>query len=106
MWDLITGPWDHDLSRRQTLNQLNHPGTPATLHFKNLIHAWYPEQRNFCQPNEAIRIDLCPITHISTRVKSETKVRPIMQRPSDNLTLQELLKNKMPVQGLFRADRK
>ena len=27
MRDLIPGPWDHDLSRRQTLNRLSHPGT-------------------------------------------------------------------------------
>ena len=25
---LIPGPWDHDLSRRQLLNQLSHPGAP------------------------------------------------------------------------------
>ena len=24
--DSILGPWDHDLSRRQTLNRLSHPG--------------------------------------------------------------------------------
>ena len=24
----IPGPWDQDLSRRQTLNQVNHPGAP------------------------------------------------------------------------------
>ena len=28
MWDSIPGPWDHDLSQRQMLNQLSHPGTP------------------------------------------------------------------------------
>ena len=28
MWDSIPGPWDHDLSRRQVLNHLNHPGAP------------------------------------------------------------------------------
>ena len=28
MWDLIPGPWDHDLSQRQMLNQLSHPGAP------------------------------------------------------------------------------
>ena len=26
---LIPGSWDHDLSRRQTLNPLSHPGTPS-----------------------------------------------------------------------------
>ena len=29
-WSSIPGPWDHDLSRRQTLNQLNHPGAPQS----------------------------------------------------------------------------
>ena len=28
MWDLIPRPWVHDLSWRQTLNQLSHPGAP------------------------------------------------------------------------------
>ena len=28
MWGLIPGPWDHDLSLRQMLNQLNHPSAP------------------------------------------------------------------------------
>ena len=28
MYGSIPGPWDHDLSWRQTLNQLSHPGTP------------------------------------------------------------------------------
>ena len=28
MWDSIPGHWDHDLSQRQTFNQLSHPGTP------------------------------------------------------------------------------
>ena len=26
IWDSIPGPWDHDLSQRQMLNQLSHPG--------------------------------------------------------------------------------
>ena len=26
-WGSILGPWDHDLSRRQMLNRLSHPGT-------------------------------------------------------------------------------
>ena len=29
MWGLIPGPWDHDPSQRQTVNQLSHPGTPT-----------------------------------------------------------------------------
>ena len=28
MQGLIPGPWDHDLSQRQMLNHLSHPGTP------------------------------------------------------------------------------
>ena len=31
MWDSIPGRWDHDLSRRQLLNQLSHPGVPITV---------------------------------------------------------------------------
>ena len=27
MWGSIPGPWDHDLSQRQMLRQLSHPGT-------------------------------------------------------------------------------
>jgi len=27
-WASISGPWDHDLSQRQTLNGLSHPGIP------------------------------------------------------------------------------
>ena len=27
-WGSIPGPWDHDLSQRQMLNRLSHPGTP------------------------------------------------------------------------------
>ena len=30
-WGSISGPWDHDLSQRQTLNQLSHPGTPEEV---------------------------------------------------------------------------
>ena len=33
MRDSIPGPWNHDLSQRQTLNSLCHPGAPH-LHFK------------------------------------------------------------------------
>ena len=28
---LIPGPLDHDLSQRQTLNQLSHPGIPVSM---------------------------------------------------------------------------
>ena len=30
----VPGPWDHDLSWRQTLNQLSHPGAPKAINFK------------------------------------------------------------------------
>jgi len=33
MWDSIPGPRDHDLSRRQTLNHLSHPGAPNMMSF-------------------------------------------------------------------------
>ena len=32
MWGLISRPWDHDLSQRQMLNQLSHPGAPILFH--------------------------------------------------------------------------
>ena len=32
-------PWDHDLSQRQTLNLLSHPGTLKACIFKNLTQA-------------------------------------------------------------------
>ena len=34
MWDSIPGRWDHDLSRRQLLNQLSHSGVPVFIIFK------------------------------------------------------------------------
>jgi len=34
MWGSIPGPRDHDLSRKQTLNGLNHPGAPMQSNFK------------------------------------------------------------------------
>ncbi|XP_064447640.1 gamma-aminobutyric acid receptor-associated protein-like 1 isoform X5 [Mirounga angustirostris] len=36
MRDSIPGPRDHDLSRRQTLNRLSHPGVPV-LHILNIF---------------------------------------------------------------------
>uniref|UniRef100_A0A452VL31 SCAN box domain-containing protein n=1 Tax=Ursus maritimus TaxID=29073 RepID=A0A452VL31_URSMA len=33
MQDSIPGPWDHDLSRRQTLHRLSHPGAPRNSTF-------------------------------------------------------------------------
>ena len=33
MGGLIPGPWDDDLSQRQMLNQLSHPGTPLYENF-------------------------------------------------------------------------
>ena len=31
MRGLIPGPWDHDLSQRQMLNHLSHPGAPNKI---------------------------------------------------------------------------
>ena len=49
MWDSIPGPSDHDLSRRQKLNWLSHPGTLCTCFFE--IKLWYfwttGKQRHF-----------------------------------------------------------
>ena len=36
MRDSIPGPWDHDLSRRQTLNHLSHPGAQIWTFFQVL----------------------------------------------------------------------
>jgi len=36
---LIPGPWDHDLSWRQILNQLTHPRASQTISFLSLIMA-------------------------------------------------------------------
>ena len=33
----IPGLWDHDLSRRQMLNRLSHPGTPSWYHSDTVI---------------------------------------------------------------------
>ena len=33
MWGSIPRLWHHDLSQRQTLNQLSHPGTPTSFSF-------------------------------------------------------------------------
>jgi len=33
MWGSISRPWDHDLRPWQTLNRLNHPGTPSSIGF-------------------------------------------------------------------------
>jgi len=36
MWGSIPGPQDHDLSKRQTLDRLSHPGTPEDHSFKKI----------------------------------------------------------------------
>ena len=42
MRSLIPGPWDHDLSQRQTLNQLSHPDAPwETLHYRTQTEGWW-----------------------------------------------------------------
>ena len=53
MWDLIPGPWDHDLSQRQTLYQLSHPDTPKQLFLK-----WW-QQNKPNQTNEKISQSWC-----------------------------------------------
>ena len=40
MQGLIPGPWDHDLSQRQMLNRLSHPGA-STKHLLH-EHTWVP----------------------------------------------------------------
>jgi len=50
MWDLILGPWDHDLSQRQMLIQLSHPGVPEDEHSLTgaaCVLSWMPTS----QPN-------------------------------------------------------
>ena len=37
MWGSVPGPWDHDLSWRQMLNLLRHPGAPPLLFFEKRI---------------------------------------------------------------------
>ena len=38
MQDLIPRPWDHNLSQRETLQQLSHPGVPQGLPFDFSFH--------------------------------------------------------------------
>ncbi|XP_027455540.2 transmembrane protein 156 isoform X3 [Zalophus californianus] len=60
MRDLIPGPWDHDLSPRQTLNHLSHPGAPTSALLRG-------------QDSEKLRT-------LNVRVISETKQRlPLTQ---------------------------
>ena len=52
MWDLIPGPQDQDLSRRQMLNQLSHPGAPYSeiiLDFYLFIHERQRERQRHRQ---------------------------------------------------------
>ena len=38
-WAGIPGPWDHDVSQRQTFNQLSHPGKPRSQYnIKKITH--------------------------------------------------------------------
>ena len=44
----IPGPWDRDLSQRQMLNQLSHPGAPTLLPSFNFVSVYYLSRlRNF-----------------------------------------------------------
>ena len=52
MQDSILGPWDYDLSQRQMLNQLSHPGAPVCVYFfqwfmylRNSVHEWAEGRR-------------------------------------------------------------
>ena len=38
-WGSIAGPWDHDLSQRQMLNELSHPGLPRNS-FNKVLLLW------------------------------------------------------------------
>ena len=44
MWGSIPAPWEHDLSRRQMLNRLSHPGSPMIFFFKDFIYLRAREQ--------------------------------------------------------------
>ena len=39
-WGSIPGHWDHDLSGRQTLNRLSHPGAPANTSLQREFMHW------------------------------------------------------------------
>ena len=46
MWGLIPGPQDYDLSQRQTLHRLSHPGThPQVFQIKVFEAAIYQDER-------------------------------------------------------------
>ena len=42
MWNSIPGCWNHDLNRRQLLNQLSHPGIPSII--KDLKLHWHAKK--------------------------------------------------------------
>ena len=58
----IPGPWDHDhdLSPRQTLHQLSHPGIPSTEHFKKLSF-WSQRFWNTGFSKSYVSVDLTPL---------------------------------------------
>ena len=53
MWGPFPGPWDHDLSQRQVLNHLSHPGAPACLFLEYTHMSSGEEQREKENPKQA-----------------------------------------------------
>ena len=45
MWGSVPGCWDHDLSQRQMLNQLSHPGAPIPVVLTSSGHISMPWPR-------------------------------------------------------------
>ena len=49
-------PWDHDLSRSQTLNWLSHPGTPMLVNFRKAVsEVLIPFRRSTFSPSTVLR---------------------------------------------------
>ena len=59
MRDLIPGPWDHDLSWRQQLNPLSHPGAQSSTFLKVGITDWVVRGMN--RENEDF-FSFCPFS--------------------------------------------
>ena len=59
------GPWGHDLSRRQTLNWLSHPGAPSVNHFNK----WSNTRRWLWEPSGWLASDVggpsCGTEHLT-----------------------------------------
>ena len=61
----IPGPQDHDLTQRQTLNQLSHPGAPQW--FKYLLHPEWGKQT----PSGFQQVIQSVITSVKRKGRSE-----------------------------------